>query len=116
MTRGDLALAIAGLGVVAFLAGLYGFGNQFASGLTVLGLCALLFGIFLLALSARNTELTRPHFSVIVIAILGVLLHLYEQIFKSTEPSLGWFAWAFLPYGVLAMSSPRLATKAAKVV
>ena len=120
MTRGDLALTVACLGAVAFLAGLYGFGNQFASGLAVLGLCALLFGIFLIALSARNTTLTRPHSSVIVISILGVLLHLYEQIVKSTEPSLGSLAWASLPYGVCLVASTvhsmRLPSSASAIV
>jgi len=41
-----------------------------------------------------------------VIAI-AALLHGYEQLAKSSSPSLGWFLWSMVPYGVCLVALLR---------
>ena len=42
---------------------------------------------------------TTPTYRIaIAVSALGAVLHLYENLAKSTEPSVGWFLWALVPY------------------
>jgi|SRR5665213_1481324 len=48
--------------------------------------------------------LSASRITALVIVCLAVLMHAYEQVVNSASPSLGWFLWAMLPYGVCLMS------------
>ncbi|SRR6266536_2805932 len=36
----------------------------------------------------------------LLVAVLAIVLHVYENLAKAAEPSLGWFLWAMLPYAI----------------
>jgi hypothetical protein len=44
------------------------------------------------------------------IAILGALLHAYENLLKADHVSLGWFAWWMAPYAVCLIVWMRAST------
>ncbi len=45
-------------------------------------------------------NLTRSRAYALSVMALALALHAYEQLVKSSTPSLGFFLWAMLPYGV----------------
>ena len=47
-----------------------------------------------------NMNNTRTYLMAVFVALVGVLLHAYENVFKANHLSLGWFAWAMVPYAV----------------
>jgi hypothetical protein len=57
----------------------------------------------------NNTRLYRV---ALLVAMAGALLHAYENAFKSEHLSLGWFAWAMLPYAVCLIAWVRARTGA----
>jgi hypothetical protein len=65
-----------------------------------------------------SMNIMRYYVIALCIAILGALLHAYENLFKADHVSLGWFAWSMAPYAVCLNqqgSSPGSAGEAAKV-
>jgi len=44
--------------------------------------------------------LSASRIAALAVMSMAVLLHAYEQVANSTPPSIGWFLWSMLPYGV----------------
>lgn len=105
MITRKLGVTILAVGVVAFVAGVYGvIGPESSMLLAGLGLLALLFGVGVLLSATRPWCLSAPHKYVIGIAISAVALHVYEHAYKSAgDPSFGFLLWAMVPY-VLGLS------------
>ena len=43
---------------------------------------------------------TRTYKLALIVTAVAAGLHVYENLAKSAEPSVGWFLWAMLPYAV----------------
>ena len=108
VTRANKSLAAVAAGVLAIVAGIYGWFGFVEVSITLAGvgllLCVVGLGVLLSTQSSAN--LTGPHPYVYVPLALGVLLHGYENLAKSSGGFLyGWFVLALLPYGLaLALS------------
>lgn len=117
MTSRRLPVTMIVGGIVAFVAGIYGvISPEVSVPLAGLGLLSLLFGTALLAWRAQPSRLTAPHTGVVAIALLGAGLHAYENFFQSGSPSVGFFLWAMVPYGLCLAVSAFPSTKAPAVV
>jgi hypothetical protein len=108
VTRATKGLAAIAAGVVALVAGIYGWFGDVSIALAGLGLLVCVVGLGALLSAQSSTNLTAPHPYVYVPLALAVLLHGYENLARSSDVSYGWFVWALLPYGlVLALSCFR---------
>jgi hypothetical protein len=105
MIRTRTALAVSAGGVALFMLSLYGLAREYSPTVAVAGLGGLLAGLALLGLSLRGTPLGRPHVAVLLTALPGVALHVYEQVAKSTGFSPGWLAWSLFPYVACAAAA-----------
>jgi hypothetical protein len=73
-------------------------------------------GLFTFLLTLRGATVSRPHLLVIVVAILAVALHVYENAFERTgEFSVGWFLWGLTPYGLCLVVSAFSGTRTAAI-
>jgi len=113
MVTRNLAFTTIAIGVVAFVAGIYGvIGPEFSVLLAGLGLLALLCGIAFLLSATRPWRLSTPHPYVIAIAVVAAGLHAYEHVYKSSGgPSIGFLLWSMMPYGLCLTLSAFPATK-----
>jgi hypothetical protein len=92
-------------GVLAVVAGIYGWFGEVSIALAGLGLLLCVAGLGALLSTQSSANLTAPHPYVYVPLALAVLLHGYENLGRSSGVSYGWFLWALLPYGlVLALA------------
>ncbi len=91
-------LVVCSIGV--FLIGLYA-----SPEVAVLGLLFLVSGAVAFLSQRRGIALVSPHPAVVAGLVFGVLLHVYEQLLKSSGFSLGWLLWALLPYGLCLVTS-----------
>jgi hypothetical protein len=100
MTRQVLALVIVGLGIAAFVGGVYGvIGSELSFLLAGLGMLGSLVGVALLLAATRPWNLSAPHGAVVGIAVLGAALHGYEHLYKSSsDSSMGFLLWSMVPY------------------
>lgn len=102
MATRNAALAIYAIGVLTFVAGVYGaIGAEVSIALAGFGLLALLIGPGLLLWVTRPWIVSRPHSYVIAISVVGAALHTYEQLYEGAEGSSPvFFLWAMVPYGL----------------
>lgn len=100
-TRNSALITIA-VGVVAFVAGVYGVvGPEFSVVLAGLGLLGLLCGTAFLLWATRPSCLLVPHSCVLGITVIAAGLHAYEHIYKNSGgPSIGFLLWSMVPYGL----------------
>jgi hypothetical protein len=47
--------------------------------------------------------LTRSRIYALAVIVLAFALHAYEQLAKSSEPSIGFFLWSLVPYAVCSL-------------
>ena len=105
MTRANKGLTGFAVGVLALVAGIYGWFGEVSIALAGLGLLLCAVGLGALLSTQASANLTAPHPYVYVPLALAVLLHGYENLFRSSGTSYGWLAWALLPYAlVLALA------------
>jgi hypothetical protein len=112
MIRSRTALAVSAGGVALFMLSLYGLARDDSPTVAVVGLGLVLVGLVLLGLSLRGSALGRPPVAVLLIALPGVVLHVYEQAAKSSEFSPGWLLWALVPYVLCIAASTVPACRA----
>ncbi len=114
MVTRNVALTTIAVGVVAFVAGVYGvIGPDLSVLLAGLGLIALLCGIAFLLSVTRPWRLSTPHPYVLGITVLAAALHVYEHVYNSSgDPSIGFLLWAMVPYGLCLTLSAFPATRA----
>lgn len=107
MASRNAALTTFAIGVIAFVAGVYGVvGPGVSIVLAGLGLLALLIGPGLLLMATRPWNISRPHPYVIAIAVVGAVLHAYELLHVGAEGvSSIFFLWPMVPYGLCLILS-----------
>lgn len=102
-------------GSLLFL-GLYGAIGELSLLLSGADLLILLVGIAVLLFASRPTKFISPHPYVLLVTVLAIALHVYEQFGKSSGgPSLGWLLWAMTPYALCLVVSSFPRTRAAAV-
>jgi hypothetical protein len=106
MTRSAISLAAVGLGVLLFVAGIYGWVGDDSIFLAGAALVISLMGVVGLLSTQSRTQLRRPHAAVYVLLIVAAAFHVFQNLrMMSVNFAFGWFLWALLPYGlVLALS------------
>ena len=108
----NVALVTIAVGVVAFVAGLYGVVGPLSLFLAGFGLVVLLGGTGLLLFTARPWRLSSPHPYVIAGTVVAAALHTYENVYKSySDPLIGFLLWSMVPYGLCLMLSAFSTTK-----
>lgn len=116
MTRGEIGLSVLTCGIALIFLGLYTNARvlwPFGSGLGVL----LLFGgLFTFLFTLRGERITAPHWLAIVLAVLAVGLHVYENAFMRTGAfSIGFLLWSLMPYGLCLVASSFSGTRIAAI-
>jgi hypothetical protein len=101
--RGSLAaLGVIAAGVVAFFCALYGAAGNATPIVFIASVALLIGGIAALLYSIRGAERSPPHPAAVVLLVLGLLLHAYEQIVGADSFAPAWLLWALVPYVLCA--------------
>lgn len=116
MTCRQIGLSVLTCGIALIFLGLYTNARvlwPFGSGLGVL----LLFGGLLTFLfTLRGERMTAPHWLAIVLAVLALGLHVYENAFMRTGAfSIGFLLWSLMPYGLCLVASSFSGTRIAAI-
>ena len=116
MTRRQYGLAASVAGVAAFFAGIYGLMGELSIFVSGAGVLMLLIGLVIVLLTTKRETLSTPDPVVIVVAAVGIALHLYENLFKIPGNfSFGWLLWPLTPYALCLIVSSFPATRVAAV-
>ena len=92
VTRANKGLVAIAAGVLAVVAGIYGWFGEVSIALAGLGLLLGVAGLGALLSTQSSANLTAPHPYVYVPLALAVLLHGYENLGRSSGVSYGWFS------------------------
>ena len=99
MTREQKGFSLIACGVVAFIAGIYGWLGSASVYGAGMGLLLLVGGVAVVFSAQSLSSMKAPHPAVWVVLTLAAALHLYEGLSRSSSSfSYGWFTWALLPY------------------
>ena len=109
------ALIILACGAAVFLIALYGLFGSASPTLAFAGLCAFVVGLILLIFSQRHVALSRPSIATLILILLGVALHTYEQTQSLASFSVGWLLWALVPYFLCLAASVMRITRTASI-
>lgn len=106
MTRGARSFAAIALGVLLFVAGIYGWVGEVSLFLAGAGLVVSFMGVVGLLSTQSRAKLRRPHAAVCALLIVAAAFHVFQNLrMMSADFAVGWFLWALVPYGlVLALS------------
>jgi hypothetical protein len=116
VTRRQIGLVVLIGGIALFFLDLLEPGQRLRLFMSGLGLVLLLGGLCTFLLTLRGETVSRPHWLVIVVALLAVAFHVYENAFEVPgEFSVGWLLWALPPYGLCLVASAFSGTRTAAI-
>ncbi len=109
------ALSMLALGVVVFFFGLlsqqpvWRWGGRIGAALILVGLARFL-------LTLRGEPVRWPHPAVALVTLLGIALHVYEQLtVMPGRLSVGWLSWGLTPYLLALALSAFAGTRTAAI-
>jgi len=116
MTRANMSLIGIAAGVVLAVGDLYGWFGVVMGIPAVTGLLIVLVGTGALLSTQSLEKIVRPSPYVCALVVAGVLLHLYENLVKSSGGfSSGFLLWSSMPYLLTLCLSSFKSTKDAAI-